>query len=258
MVGPPTPPPTTAAELRDEARTAASTTHPATTAPSTASQPRPDHFQYRFPAIVEATSKKEYQRLIQIAEETDLNANGDRQPTRLLIIAPLVLAYLILDDLAPARYGLARLPENLAALPLTKSLVGLAVSSVNRQHGKVYAQAEHIFSLVAQPDFIDRELASVLANLITVFVAEFRHRTLLLLSKAYTSLPLSLAQTYIGMTAKETVTETDKFGWVYDPSTQMLHPFSKAELSNKSTITTPPSSLSTFHLVADSVGKLEF
>ena len=26
-------------------------------------------------------------------------ANGDRQPTRLLIIAPLVLAYLILDDL---------------------------------------------------------------------------------------------------------------------------------------------------------------
>lgn len=78
MVGPPTPPPTTAAELRDEARTAASTTHPATTAPSTASQPRPDNFQYRFPAIVEATSKKDYKRLIQIAEETDLNVRSPR------------------------------------------------------------------------------------------------------------------------------------------------------------------------------------
>lgn len=69
----------------------------------------------------------------------------------------------------------------------------------------------------------------------------FRHRTINLLSKAYTSLPLLSACRYLGLPAdlvikgkssfirvhlhrQTTTLAADKYGWSYDSSTQILYP----------------------------------
>jgi COP9 signalosome complex subunit 8 len=108
---PPTPPPLSTTELQDAARASSSQI-------STETQPNaPDVYQLRFPAIVGAASRSDYRAVARIAEEIDLTvrqplnvtgqecnnslklqAAGDHQTSRLLIIAPLVLAYLIEDQ----------------------------------------------------------------------------------------------------------------------------------------------------------------
>lgn len=93
---------------------------------------------------------------------------------------------------------------------------------MDRKHAKIYSQAENLFNLVHQPDFFNQKLATVLADLVTTFIGEalgclglsmyffltvilesFRSRTFILLSKAYTSLPLSLGQAYLGLNAEQ-------------------------------------------------------
>lgn len=75
-------------------------------------------YQLLFPTLADLASKGSYRELVDVAERADWNvcllilclvclntliiftqAEGDHHPSRLLIIAPLVLGYLILDDL---------------------------------------------------------------------------------------------------------------------------------------------------------------
>lgn len=69
----------------------------------------------------------------------------------------------------PARHALARLPENLTTLPLVKALASLVASVWDRKHANVYSRAEHLFTMVTQPDFLDPKLASVMAHMVTTF-----------------------------------------------------------------------------------------
>jgi len=248
--GPPTPPPTTATELQDEARGNSIVPPPVSTAPT-----KHDPYQHIFPAIADLASQSNFQDLIQNAEIGDLNGDSDRQSTRLLIATPLVLAYLIVDNLPPARYVFSRLPDSLLATPLVKSLLGLVASTWDRKHANVYTRAESLFKLVEQPDFFDRKLATVILGMVTTFVESFRQRTFILLSKAYTSLPLSLAQTYLGLPSDQLLIVAERAGWSYSTSTNILVP--GASTTNSSTVKPDFSSLSTFHFVADSVAKLE-
>jgi len=256
--GPPTPPATTPAELQDEAKASSSIAD--TPAPPSApnAQHIPEFFQTVIPQMAEAIAKQDYQRLVDIAERTDRNTPNDRHPSRLLIVAPLVLGHLVLDDLTPARFALLRLPDNLASLPLSRAIMTLATSAMNREHATVYEQAATLNNLVSQPDFMDKDLGSAISHLLSAFIAQFRERTFALLSKAYTSLPLSLACTYLDLPADQIVNLAQTHYWSYDPSTQILSPNAdpKPHPRNESVISSS-SSLSTFHFVADSVVRLD-
>ncbi|PPQ93228.1 hypothetical protein CVT25_015226 [Psilocybe cyanescens] len=251
--GPPTPPATTPAELHDEAR--ASIPLDYSSAPisvPTTSHPSPEVYQNAIPLMSEAIARDDYSRLVHIAERTDTSCTNERHQSRLLIIAPLVLGHLILDDLTPARYALLRLPDNLASLPLSRALSALVTATVNRQHSAVYDHANTLNTVVSHPDFTDKELAGVISQLLSVFIDTFRQRTFALLSKAYTSLPLSLACIYLALPAEQVIDAAQKHSWSYDFSGQILNPVKGPDISLQSF-----SSLTTFGLVSDSVAKLE-
>lgn len=69
---PPTPPATTPAELQDAAQANLSIAETSASVPLQSDvQIRPEVYQTAVPAIGEAIAQKDYERLIQIAEETD-------------------------------------------------------------------------------------------------------------------------------------------------------------------------------------------
>ena len=92
----------------------------------------------------------------------------------------------------------------------------LLSSTVERRYSDVYLRAEELHQFVLQPTFGNAELAQILAGMIVSFAGKyrstirddpssitatidaFRKRTFNLLSRAYTSIPLSLAQGYLG------------------------------------------------------------
>ena len=135
MTGPPTPPPSSATEIEDAARTtlpppqAAPATEPVAPAPA---PPPPEQtqptipnqtapktaYELLFPSITELARSGSVRDLIQVAERGDLSvcirssrgsrhhphwlslqADSDKDQTRLLIVAPLVLAYMIVDEM---------------------------------------------------------------------------------------------------------------------------------------------------------------
>jgi COP9 signalosome complex subunit 8 len=70
--GPPTPPPTTATELQDEARENPSTVEASTSLP----QNRPEDYQHVLASIAEAISKGDYSRVTNIAQEADYEVSS--------------------------------------------------------------------------------------------------------------------------------------------------------------------------------------
>lgn len=48
--------------------------------------------------------------------------------------------------------------------------MALVTSTINREHAKIYEQAETLHALVAQPDFFDKDLASMFQALLVVFL----------------------------------------------------------------------------------------
>jgi hypothetical protein len=74
--GPPTPPPTTAVELIDEAREKAMNTQPAPVATEPQQQQQPsghDPFQEMFPTITNLAAQGKFLDLINVAEQTEIN-----------------------------------------------------------------------------------------------------------------------------------------------------------------------------------------
>jgi len=62
------------------------------------------------------------------------------------------------------------LPDSLQDSPLAQALLDLVNATSERQYSKIYARADSLFNLVAQADFPDAKLASLIANLVTSFV----------------------------------------------------------------------------------------
>ena len=102
--------------------------------------------------------------------------------------------------------------------------MALVTSAMNRDHATIYDQAATLDSLVTQPDFPDKDLASAISALLSAFIGrrEFacelvlldstfivdhlRQRTFALLSKAYLSLPLPLACAYTALPPEQVIT----------------------------------------------------
>ena len=101
----------------------------------------------------------------------DVQTEHDADVSRLLLTAPLVLAYLILDDMydlrttnarylliyfairPPARFALTRLPSPLLHHPPTEGLFNLLASTSERNYSQVYVRAKALAeTLNADPD----------------------------------------------------------------------------------------------------------
>ncbi|KAK0482524.1 hypothetical protein IW261DRAFT_1036294 [Armillaria novae-zelandiae] len=271
--GPPTPPPTTDIEIQDAAREEASANAIAnaqTTSSSTETVPEPapqqqsasrppppqDVFQQAFQKIASLASEKRWQELISVAENADVWGDDESPMSRLLVVAPLALGYLITDDLPAARFALTRMHPRLQKLPISTALAALLDSSMERKHGEVYARAEALYNMAKDTENApDPQFPVVLSEMVQTFTESFRERTFRLLSKAYTALPLALAQTYLGLTSDRLLAAAESNHWRYDALTQVLSPTAPSAPLGASLSSS--SSLAAFGFIADSVAQVE-
>ncbi|TRM59291.1 COP9 signalosome [Schizophyllum amplum] len=221
---------------------------------SKAPQRAPDDTVFRaaFGEISATVAQGQYSDVVSLAERADLMGDA-HSPARLLAVAPMVLAYLIVDDLPPARFAMFRLPDSLHNLPLVQGLNSLVALTWQRRYEHVYKCAE---SLLAVANDFEEPIAQVLHALVRQFVDSFRERTFRLLSRAYTEVPLGLVEMYLGMPGAQIVPAAQSRGWAYDEANKIFKPVkptTAVAAGHKSDI----SSLNTFHFVASSVGKLE-
>ncbi|KAH9901500.1 hypothetical protein C8Q73DRAFT_778926 [Cubamyces lactineus] len=280
MTGPPTPPPSSAVEIEDAARTmlppqaaaAAPATEPSESAstaaesateevqPPIASQTKQSTtYELLFPTISDLARSGSLKELTEVAERGDLTGDFASDPTRLLLVAPLVLAYMIVNELSPARHVLTRLPDSLTTIPLSRGLFMLLSSTVERKYSDVYLRAEELHQFVLQPTFGNAEFGQILAGMIVSFVGAFRKRTFNLLSRAYTSIPLSLAQWYLGYPAdqaKEVLNVALANNWKYDQQTQSLTPATQSTSSARGQ-GYAQTTLEAVNLVANTIANLE-
>ncbi|KAF7295528.1 CSN8-PSD8-EIF3K domain-containing protein [Mycena indigotica] len=216
-----------------------------------------DHFTQIFPLATE----KKYKELIRLAELNDYGADSDRSPTRLALTTPLVLAYLILDDLqvVPLASPYSAFRATLLCLPSQKpsSRCWHQLWILERKYANVYSRTTELLAITSGSDFLDANLGAILGLMLNAFLESFRTRTFNLLKKAYTSLPVSLAQVYLGLGAEEVLSAAASDGWSYDASTQILTPAQRSASTQLANGFTPFSTLATFDFVANSVAKLE-
>ncbi|KAI0822826.1 hypothetical protein BC628DRAFT_1387842 [Trametes gibbosa] len=280
MTGPPTPPPSSAVEIEDAARTVlppqaqaeptpAPAIEPVTVPPApvtedTQSAPpglpkQSTTYELLFPSIKDLAKNGSLRELIELAERGDLSGEYHADPSRLLLVGPLVLAYLILNELPAACHVLTRLPDSLAAYPLSQGLFQLLASTHEREYLEVYRRAEELHQYVSQSAFPEAQLGQILAGMATSFVGSFRKKTFELLSKAYTTIPLPLAQWYLGYSAEqsdEVLNVAQANGWTFNQDTQILTPSPQSTLSSRGSAYAQ-STLQALNLVADTVANLE-
>ncbi|KAG1891444.1 hypothetical protein F4604DRAFT_1876547 [Suillus subluteus] len=227
---PPTPPPMSATELRDEARdsiiaSSAESSDPTTssnTSSSGSAEPPSqlpavqDIYQQVFPQLSDLAEQKNFIGITNIAEHHDLNCEHFlRYPSytsrhldnvfysRLLLFAPLVLAYMVLDDLTPAQHAFARLPENVSSHPLSHALAALLASALERKYENTYARAQELFQMSQQSDFPDPRLGKTVGLLVNDFLGM---NTFTLVSRAFSCLHITEAQKLLGLGRKEVLT----------------------------------------------------
>lgn len=207
---------------------------------------------------------------------------------------------------------MTRLPDSLASYGLSQALFQVLASTHERKYPDVYRRAEELHEFVSQPVFADAALGQILAGMVASFIGQypdtnaislpliirvavsFRKKTFDLLSRAYTSIPLHLAQWYLGYPgdkAEEVLTGTynrlewNMFkvktictvalanNWKYDQTTRIFTPSTQPTASSRGigyskcdplfcipTLIPPRSAQSTLqalNLVADTVANLE-
>jgi len=262
----PTPPPEGPSDTPTETSTETDHTTPPTTGVEEAastnpspSQPQPAqmHTVYRevFPAIVNKVIDKDWSGLAALAELHDLRTERDADVSRLLLTTPLVLSYLILDDVPPARFALTRLPPPLLHHPLTEGLFNLLASTSERNYPQVYIRGKALLDALNA----DADLSIFGPSMVKSFLASFRSRTFNLISKAYTSIPASLAGSYLGLARDELLPSVTRHKWRHDPATDILTP---ARLQNTNArhiqgVVSGPSTLLTLDVVTNGVALLE-
>ncbi|KAI0690582.1 hypothetical protein BC835DRAFT_1363884 [Cytidiella melzeri] len=274
MSGPPTPPPSSALELEDAARLAVipeialpAAAPPANAPPQLSEQPTaqlppaiiphvavPVSSPYRqaFNVMIDHATQDKFEELVQIAELADLYAMEDDHPERLLVTAPLVLSYLILDDIPPAIHALGRLPNNLVTLSLPRVLFDLAASVSERKYQNVYTLSTQVHEASQGSETAD-DLKPVVGSLLDKFVDRFRRKAFALLSRAYTSVSLSTVQSYLALPVEQVLIIAAQYKWGFDSSTQTLSPviLPKSKSGGHSSGgLTDHSTLATFNLIA--------
>ena len=105
--------------------------------------------------------------------------------SRLLLTAPLVLSYLILDDMydskvrnavyfadfatrPPGRFALTRLPSPLQNHPITEGLFNLLASTSERNYSQVYVRATALVETLS----VDADLSIFAPSMVKSFTGE--------------------------------------------------------------------------------------
>ncbi|KAH7107622.1 hypothetical protein BKA62DRAFT_683965 [Auriculariales sp. MPI-PUGE-AT-0066] len=225
------------------------------TPPTTESTPTlaPSVYSTALQSLVELAKRNDPIAFVAAAEDIELRGPA-LDPTRLLIAVPLVLAYLVRDDVPPARFALTRLPPALQSEPLASHTFNLVASTAERKYPNVYARAvvlrEFCEAKVDNPAFV--QLISVLLD---AFIDGFRKRAFDLVSKSYSSIPLNLAQFYLGLPEDRLVAETGKVGWTY--ANGLLTPSKLQGAISAQNFGGNPSTVKTFEQMIDVVAQLE-
>ncbi|KZV65423.1 hypothetical protein PENSPDRAFT_614109 [Peniophora sp. CONT] len=263
MAGPPTPPAEPSALPGPAISVAPAAPENATPATATAPPPAsvaPANSPYPalFPAIADACARADFAQVAKLAETDDVHISSDRDEHRLLITAPLVLANLILDDIPPAQFALFRLPNPLSDLPLSQALFSLTASVSERRHAHVYSRATELRALVSAPEFSESVVFSqTLTALTDAFLEAFRTRVFALVARAYTSIPVQLAQTYLGLPQEQVLSIAQTHNWTYDSTSQILTPAPQSTAAGAFSVTSAPSTLAAFERITDNVAALE-
>ncbi|TDL24929.1 hypothetical protein BD410DRAFT_744685 [Rickenella mellea] len=212
-----------------------------------------------FPSLVNLAVQGNYAEIIQTVEEREFNMFGNEgHESRFLAIAPLVLSYLNVNNLPPAHHALIRLPDALQRHPLYHALFNLLAATWEHSYTNIYAYSEQLVSVVQPPGFFDISLAAVVKGLVHAFIESFRKRTLALLSKSYTSVPLEVVQSYLSMPADLVLETVQRLNWTFDQSSLNLSPPLTARLAPQTNRTAScASTLGTFNDVANAVASLE-
>jgi hypothetical protein len=160
---------------------------------------------------------------------------------RITVAAPLVLGYLILNNLfallsayarvdshylhsPPARFAISRLQVNARHQPLVQALLELLASTQSRKHEGVYSRSAQLVSLVEAPGFFSADLAAAVKHLVAQFLSvslvqhsnklthigsimieSFRSLALYLLAESYRSLPITHATRVMGLNEPEVI-----------------------------------------------------
>jgi len=215
-------------------------------------------FRLVFPELALYSDQSRWDDLIRAAELADLKKGGrEADLTRFLVVAPLALTYLILDQVAAARWVILRLPEDLAETTLSQLLFRLISSTEDRKYANIYTRANELLELIsAESSDVEAELNVVLSQLIQKFIDTFRTRTFDLLRRAYTEISTSEAQQYLGIGPNVILQAAKASGqWSYEPKTQILTPIHNP--SHASVGADGASNLTTFKSVSSGAIRLE-
>jgi COP9 signalosome complex subunit 8 len=154
-----------------------------------------------------------------------------------------------------------RLPDVLKVHPVAQALYRLAASTTQRKYGHVYPRAQELHDVLRNSQVPGVDLQAAVDVFLTRFLGmhrsvipsvfhllmhyhadTFRLRTLRILAKAYSSIPLALAQSYLECTSEQVLTGTwigtlsimlrrylslvaaTQHKWRYDAATEILMP----------------------------------
>jgi len=136
-----------------------------------------------------------------------------------------------------------------------EGLFNLLASTSERNYSQVYVRAKAL----AETLNADADLSVFGPSMVKSFVGSFRTRAFHLVSKAYTSVPVSLAESYLGLSRDELLPIVTRHKWKHDPNTDILTP---AHLRNVNArhiqgAVSGPSTLVTFDIVTNGVALLE-
>ncbi|KAI5119946.1 hypothetical protein M0805_002135 [Coniferiporia weirii] len=215
-------------------------------------------YQNVFQSLADFAMQDRLPALVDLALAADLNVDSESRldQSRLLLVAPLVLSYITLDELSSARIAMSRLPAILAEHTLSRALFKLLDSVQIRLHPAIYKNAGDLTALVQQPNFFDKSLAAVIKLMTEQFISTFRHKMMELIARAYTSISISMVQPYLNLPEEDVRRAAKNYGWTYDSETRIINP-SSSTMPATSSFGSSVSSLSTVGLLVNGAAQLE-
>ncbi|KAI8054982.1 COP9 signalosome [Gilbertella persicaria] len=152
-------------------------------------------------------ASKDYKALLDTCEQEEIQYN------QLEIIYPIYLAGCILtNDLQSARHVRKRILVNKTSSPEIEAIWTVVVDLIKKAYPQVYQ------------DLSQFEWSEWMQPLIEQIKENTREHLFYLISQVYTSMELSQASQYFGVSEEEALQEMTNRGWKYNESTRILYP----------------------------------
>ncbi|KAG8907989.1 hypothetical protein FRB99_001155 [Tulasnella sp. 403] len=197
---------------------------PSTIPPAPPSAEHAYHLSIRtnYPDIAKLVQYGRYAEMITACENLEISVPDDTHPTRLLVNVPLVLANLILDDIPAAHFALKRLPPALGSSPLPQALAALIVSIGERKYQDVHSRIAAVLFIAKDTSVVEPELGLLVESMASTLQSKLRSGVVDLLSRAYSSIPASVATVFLDLPPDRIATELPS--WRYDVATSSYTP----------------------------------